>query len=306
MQTLTGNVAVVTGGGGGIGAALAERFGHEGMKVVVADILPEPLEAVAESLRDKGFDAIGVVTDVTSFESVCALRDATLDRFGAVHVVCNNAGVGSGAKGRMWEHHLNDWRWSFDVNVYGVIHGINAFVPVMLAQGTEGHVVNTSSGNGGFTPMAQNAIYPVTKAAVVTLTECLWGQLRAIDAKVSASVLFPSTRSPGIMNTGIWKAGANRPPRYARPGDEEPAGRDALEMFREQMAAMGKEVLFAPLEEVADMCVEGIKTDNFWITAPSEFQHAALRDRVESQIGQSPPNYLLGNSMNAMGSRVSK
>src|SRR5262245_47610142 len=144
MQNLTGKVAVVTGGGGGIGAALAERFGQEGMKVVVADILPDPLHAVADQLNAKGIDALGVVTDVTDYASVCALRDAALERYGAVHVVCNNAGIGSGAKGRMWEHHLNDWRWSFDVNVYGVIHGINAFVPLLLEQDDEGHVVNTS------------------------------------------------------------------------------------------------------------------------------------------------------------------
>ena len=165
-----------------------------------------------------GREVIGVVTDVTSLDSVEALRDATVEAFGGVHVVCNNAGIGSGAEGRLWEHHVNDWRWSLDVNVMGVVNGINAFVPTMIAQDVEGHVVNTTSSNGGFTPLINSAVYATTKAAIVTLTECLWGQLREVESKVSASLLYPSTRTPGLLKTGIWRPGANRPERYDRPG----------------------------------------------------------------------------------------
>jgi NAD(P)-dependent dehydrogenase (short-subunit alcohol dehydrogenase family) len=144
----------------------------------------------------------GVVTDVTSLESVEALRDATLEAYGAVHVLCNNAGIGSGSTGSLWEHHTNDWRWSLDVNVMGVVNGINAFVPTMLEQNVDGHVVNTTSGNGGFTPLVNSAVYATTKAAVVTITECLWGQLREQGKKVSASLLYPSTHTKGVLNTG--------------------------------------------------------------------------------------------------------
>ena len=133
-------------------------------------------------------------------ESVHELRDRTLDAYGAVHIVCNNAGVGAGAEGPMWEHELNDWRWALGVNVYGVIHGINAFVPAMLAGGDEGHVVNTSSGNGGIAPLPSTPQYAVTKAAVVTLTECLYAQLEAAGARISASVLFPG---PHMLRTGL-------------------------------------------------------------------------------------------------------
>ena len=213
---------------------------------------------------------IGVVTDVTSQESVEALRDATLAEYGAVHIVCNNAGIGSGSEGHIWEHHANDWRWSLDVNVMGVVNGINAFVPTLLAQDEEGHVVNTTSGNGGFTPLINSAVYATTKAAVVTITECLWGQLREIDAKVGASLLYPSTRTPGVLDTGIWRPGANRPEQYDRPGAPPKEGRDALAMFKERMDAVGMPVEFAPLSEVADICFEGIMADTFWITAPSE------------------------------------
>src|SRR4051795_6940114 len=190
MKDFAGKVAVVTGGGQGIGRALIERFTDEGMKVVLADVVPELVEATTSELRGDGREVTGVVTDVTSLESVEALRDATIGAYGAVHVVCNNAGIGSGSEGHMWEHHVNDWRWSLDVNVMGVVNGLNAFVSTMLAQDTEGHIVNTTSGNGGFTPIVNSAVYATTKAAVVTITECLWGQLRQIDAKVGASLLF--------------------------------------------------------------------------------------------------------------------
>lgn len=296
MKDLAGRVAVVTGGGAGIGRALGERFAQEGMKVVLADVIEDTLTTTVDELRAKYPDVTGVVTDVSSYESVEALRDATLAAYGAVHLVCNNAGVSSGSEGHLWEHHPQDWRWSVDVNVFGVIHGINAFVPVMLEQGTVGHVVNTSSGNGGFTPLINSAVYATTKAAVVTITECLWGQLREIDSLVSASVLFPSTRTPGMLNTGIWQPGKNRPDRYARPG-ATPEGRDALAEYKKRMDEAGMEVVFAPLEEVADLCLEGILADNFWITASSDRQADTLRARVASQIDQAPPEYLLSGSM---------
>ena len=120
-------------------------------------------------------------------------------------------------------------RWSLDVNVMGVVNGINAFVPTMLAQDAEGAVVNTTSGNGGFTPLIHSAIYATTKAAVTCLTECLWGQLRELGSKVTAHLLYPQGRSPGMLNTGIWRPGRHRPARYDRPGAPPPdTGRDQL------------------------------------------------------------------------------
>ena len=175
MREFTGRVAVVTGGGGGIGRALCERFAREGMKVVLADLMEEPLTKAVDDLRADGHDVIGVVTDVSDFGSVEHLRGRAYGQYGAVHVLCNNAGVGAGAEGKMWEHTLNDWGWGFSVNVWGVIHGIKAFVPAMLEGGEEGHIVNTSSGNGGIAPIPNTAIYATTKAAVTTLTEVLFG-----------------------------------------------------------------------------------------------------------------------------------
>ncbi|MAG33133.1 MAG: short-chain dehydrogenase [Deltaproteobacteria bacterium] len=290
MKDLRGRVAVVTGGAGGIGIAIGEAMLAEGMRVVLADIVEDPLnEAV------KGFgsnDVIGIPTDVASYESVCETRDRTLEHFGAVHVICNNAAVGAGAKGNVWEHHLNDWKWSLDVNVLGVINGMNAFVPTLVEQ-DEGHIVNTSSGNGAYTPLASSGIYPVTKAAVTTLTECLWGQLQEMGSKVGASILLPSSKTPGVLATGIWRAGAHRPDRYLRGDPDDNNPRDALAEYKARAAKAGEVVPEAPLSEVADLCIEAIRDDLFWATYPMERQTEKLRERTASQIDRTPPNYLL-------------
>ncbi len=293
---MPGKVAVVTGGGGGIGRALGERFALEGMKVVLADIDETALAGVVKELQDRDLDVIGVPTDTSSYESVEALRDATLAAHGAVHLVCNNAGIPSGSDGDIWDHHVNDWRWTIDVNVYGVIHGINAFVPVLLEQGGPGHVVNTTSSNGTFAPLYNSAVYSTTKAAVTNITECLWGQLRAANSQVQASLLFPSTRSRGIMNTGIFRPGRNRPERYNRPGQYGPEGRDALTPFIASMEAAGEQIKFAPLEEVADLALEGILADRFWIHLGSEQAAATINARAASMRDRTPPDYLLAPS----------
>jgi NAD(P)-dependent dehydrogenase (short-subunit alcohol dehydrogenase family) len=297
VKDFVGKVAVVTGGGQGIGRALVERFCAEGMKAVVADVVPELVVRTTAELRDQGNEVLGVVTDVTDLASVEALRDATLAEYGAIHVLCNNAGIGSASEGQIWDHHVNDWRWSFDVNVMGVVNGIHAIVPTMLAQDVEGHVVNTTSSNGGFTPLINSAVYAATKSAVATITECLWGQLREVEALVSASLLYPSTSTPGMLNTGLWRPGANRPERYDRPGAPPREGRDALTPFLDRMKASGMEVQFAPLEEVAELCFEGIRNDTFWITVPNEVQAGKIRARATSQIDQTEPEYLLERNL---------
>ncbi len=309
MKDFDGKVAVVTGSAGGIGRALVERFTDEGMRAVVADIDVKSVDVTVGELRDQGRDVIGVVTDVTELASLEALRDAALDAYGAVDVLCNNAGVGSASEGQMWEHHVNDWRWSLDVNVMGAVNGINAFLPTMLAQDTEGAVVNTTSGNGGFTPMIHSAVYATTKAALTCLTECLWGQLREIDAKVTAHLLYPSTRTPGMLKTGIWQPGRNRHARYDRPG-APPAdtGRDQLTPMEQRAAAAGQELTWAPLSEVADLCFEGIRDGVFWMSnstgdEPTPGSAASSVLRAQSQVDRSDPEYLI-QATNVMTGRT--
>ena len=261
----------------------------KGMKVVLADITAEKLDGVVKEFDSA--DVAGIPVDVTDFDSLCDLRDQTVDRFGGCHVIVNNAAVGAGAKGSVWEHHLNDWKWSLDVNVIGVINGMNAFIPLLVEQ-DEGHVVNTSSGNGAYYPMASSGIYPVTKAAVTTLTECLWGQLREMESKVSASLLLPSSPTPGVLATGIWAAGANRPDRYLRGDPDDRNVRNALADYKERAAAAGQEVVEAPLSDVADLCVRAIEEDLFWATYPLEHQMQKLDERYASMRNLSPPDYL--------------
>jgi NAD(P)-dependent dehydrogenase (short-subunit alcohol dehydrogenase family) len=302
MRDFAGKVAVVTGSAGGIGRALVERFTDEGMKAVVADIDATQVDATVGELRAQGRDVIGVTADVTEVGDLEALRDRTLEAYGSVDLLCNNAAVGSASEGHCWEHHMNDWRWSFDVNVLGVINGCNVFLPTMLAPGAEGAVVNTTSGNGGFAPLIQSAVYATTKAAITTYTECLWGQLRAIDAPITAHLLYPSTKTPGLLKTGIWQPGRHRQSRYDRPG-APPAdtGRDSLTMMLDRAEAAGQEITFAPLSEVADLCLEGIRDDIFWISQPGTGEVA--RARARSQADRTVPEYLVQGA-NVMTGRV--
>lgn len=288
MEQLAGRVAVVTGGASGVGRAMGERFAQVGMRVVLADVEQRALDTTVGELRDRGFDVTGVVTDVSRQESVDELRDRTLDAYGAVHVVCNNAGVGAGAEGPVWEHELNDWRWALGVNVYGVIHGINAFVPVMLAGGDEGHVVNTSSGNGGIAPLPSTPQYAVTKAAVVTLTECLYAQLQAARARISASVLFPG---PHMLRTGLWESWRNRPADLPKTKPRQ-APYLSLDDWEKMMREAGLPVQYTPVEEVAARVVDAIRADEFWILAPSERSDAQIRARADSMLARKNPTYL--------------
>jgi NAD(P)-dependent dehydrogenase (short-subunit alcohol dehydrogenase family) len=288
MRELTGRTAVVTGAASGIGRAMAERFAAEGMRVVLADVEQPALDGAVAAVTDAGGDAIGVLTDVADPGSVEHLRDAAWEAFGAVHVLCNNAGVGSGAQGRMWEHELNDWRWAMSVNVWGVVHGLNAFLPSMLAHGEPGHVVNTSSGNGGISPLPAQAVYATTKAAVTTISECLYAQLREIDAPIGASVLFPG---PHMLRTGLWTSGRNRPAELAQARPPEgPA--PTIEDYEAKMAAAGIDIVYTPAEEVADRVVTAIRAGNFWILPPNERTDDSIRRRAESMLQRENPTYL--------------
>jgi len=288
VDRLEGRVAVVTGGAGGIGLALGRAFGQAGMKVVLADVGPEKLEAATAELDGEGVDAHGVVCDVSELDSVRALHDATVKQYGAVHVVCNNAGIGAGAEGPMWEHEERDWAWAVAVNLWGVIHGISTFVPTLLAQGDEGHVVNTSSGNGGLAPLPSTPQYAVTKAAVVTLTECLYAQLRATSELVGASVLFPG---PHILRTGLFESWRTRPERFAKARPRQ-TPYVTVEQLEEQMRAAGVEPHYTDPSEVAVRVVEALRSGAFWILPESENSDATIRARADSMLARADPAYL--------------
>jgi NAD(P)-dependent dehydrogenase (short-subunit alcohol dehydrogenase family) len=285
---LRGAVAVVTGGGNGLGRALCERFGREGMRVVLADLMADRVEQAEKELRADGLDVTGVVTDVSDRSSVEGLRDAALAAYGKVNVLCNNAGIGAGAEGRLWEHEDNDWRWAIAVNLWGVIHGIDVFVPQMLAQGDDCHIVNTSSGNGAISPLPSTPQYAVTKAGVVTLTECLYGQLADVTDKVRCSVLLPG---PHMLRTGLFESWRTRPDRFAkeRPRETPYVTYEAMES---QMEAAGIAVEYTPVEDVAGDVVAAVRSGTFWIHPPNPRSDEQLRARTASVLARTNPDYL--------------
>lgn len=294
MAVLEGKVGVVTGGAGGIGKAIGRRFGEEGMKVVLADVLEEPLDQAVAALRAEGLDVAGVLTDVTDYSSVEHLAKQALFLYGAVHVVCNNAGTGGVSEGYLWEHDLADWRWGIDVNVLGVIHGIKAFVPILLEQ-DEGHVVNTCSGNGSLAPIARGAlggpamaVYPLTKAAVLCVTESLYTHLQLAGSKVQAHALFPS----GFLNTGIWESWRNRPGQYA-PTQERRTPEQTLDAVLDRFESAGMKVEFTPLENVAAQVVDGIKEGRFWMMGPPSAGDDVITRKAASIVARSAPDYLI-------------
>jgi NAD(P)-dependent dehydrogenase (short-subunit alcohol dehydrogenase family) len=288
MQQLDGRVAVVTGAASGIGLALARRFGAEGMKVVLSDVEETRLAERAARLEAEGLRVLAVPCDVRFQSSVDDLRDAALKEFGAVHLVCNNAGVARApGGGYMWEYDLNDWSWILAVNVMGVVHGIRSFVPLLIEQGQEAHVVNTSSGNGGLTPMRGLPIYAASKSAVTQISECLWGQLEAVTDKIGVSVLYPGPRA---LDTGLWSAERNRPAELAQSKPRETQNIEGLKRF---MADAGVPFEVTALEDIAAFVVEGIRAKRFWLLPESENMDNSIRARAESMIARDQPDYMI-------------
>jgi NAD(P)-dependent dehydrogenase (short-subunit alcohol dehydrogenase family) len=278
MKDLGGKVAVVTGAASGIGRSLAARFAAEGMKVVLADVEAAPLAAAEAELLASGASVLAVVTDVTSGAAVAALAERAVTRFGAVHVVCNNAGVGGGA-GPMWTLTEADWTWTLGVNLWGVIHGIRAFVPRMIAQG-EGHVVNTASIAGLLSPQFMGP-YVATKHAVVALSEVLARDLEIASAKVKVSVLCP-----GFVRTRIAESERNRPAQLSDAATEEQrearAGSGAAQMVHAMVEAG-----ISP-DVVAERVVEAIRAETFYVLPHPELL-GAVKHRMDDILkGQYP------------------
>ena len=279
MQDLKGKVAVVTGGASGIGRALVDQFVAEQMRVVIGDVETAALDKTVAELRERGADVTGVQVDVTSFQSVSALADAAYETYGAVHVLVNNAGVGPPG-GLVWESTPNDWSWTFQVNVFGVAHGVQAFVPRMIASGEDGTIVNTSSTDGPIAPMPQAACYAATKSAVTCLTECLDAQLRDEGTNLTAAVFYPSGK--GLLDTGLWTSDRNRPEDLAR---EKP--RSSPVMTVAELAEKGMPI--QPLDEVAADVVDGIKQGRFVIVLDVDRHAETLRARAEAIAAHQNP-----------------
>lgn len=268
-----GRVAVVTGAASGIGLGLSQRFAAEGMRVVMADVESPALMSAAEHLVGQAAQVLPVVVDVSKAEQVEKLRDRAVDAFGAVHVLCNNAGVG-GAAGPLWQISPGEWEWVLGVNLWGVINGVRSFMPLLLEQDAA-HIVNTSSIFGVFAGVL--GPYSVSKHAVVAYSESLYFQLRDLGAPVGVSVLCP-----GGVQTRFGDSDRNRPPEAGprpAPGPSERASSEQLS----RLTPMGRQP-----SEVADIVVDAIRSSRFYVLTSTN-RNGAVRRRGEEVVAGGPP-----------------
>ena len=269
-----GKVAVVTGAASGIGLGLSERFAAEGMHVVMADVEEPALSKAASALADNGASVLPVLTDVADPAAVGALRDSAVAAFGAVHVVCNNAGVG-GPHGALWECPPGEWDWVLGVNLGGVINGVRAFMPLLLEQDA-GHMVNTSSIFGVFAGTL--GPYGVSKHAVAALTETLYFNLKSLGVShVGVSVLCP-----GAVRTNFGTSARNRPSWAGAPAVRGEAEQESTERFN-RLSVAG-----ASPAEVAAIVVDGIRAQRFYLLT-SENRNEAVTRRGEEIVAGGPP-----------------
>lgn len=280
MQQFKGRTAVVTGAGSGIGKALAERFAAEGMNLVLADVQQAALQEVADQLSAQGAQVVAQPTDVSSADAVKALADAAWARFGAVHLVCNNAGIVPGARFRpIWETPIEDWHWSLNVNLMGIVHGIHAFIPRMLADGQDGHIVNTIS-VAGLVSGANSPAYGAAKHAALRATEALYTSLRDAGSQIGVTALCP-----GVVLTGISQSERNRPADLVPQGGVK--GDDITNLS--DYAAV-KAAGLTP-SQVADITMDAIRARQFYAVTTTAFD-AGIRERMESILTRQNPQFL--------------
>ena len=276
MNDFEGRVAVVTGAASGIGFAMAERFAKEGMRVALADIEAPALERAAERLAAQGAEVVPIPTDVSRPEQVQALADRTLEAFGAVHVVCNNAGVF--ASGKLWDAPLDDYEWLMGVNVYGVVHGIRTFVPILLEQGEEGHVVNTAS-MAAVTSMPWTGIYFMTKHAVLSLSETLYHELTQQGAKIGVSVVCPE-----VIATGIDRSDRNRPDEFQLGAAA--AADETRKLVNEGLSAGVQSGI--PPARIAARTLEAIRATRFYVLAEDVWRRTCDTRLEDIRLARNP------------------
>jgi NAD(P)-dependent dehydrogenase (short-subunit alcohol dehydrogenase family) len=284
MKDFNGKLAVVTGGASGVGFAIGEALAKQGAKVVLTDIEQDSLENSSALLTNQSLDVFCKVADVSNVDSMQELADWCQEEHGPVHLLFNNAGVAPAELLPIWETKPNDWQWAYGVNVMGVLHGIQAFVPGMLAHGEESRVINTCSGNGAFINLPSTPIYTSSKASVSSITEVLKLQLEQADANVKVSILFPG---PHTVRTKLFSAERNRPEELPRDPNAPEHPISSVEDMLEMMSSMGIEMETTEPEEVASFCLSQIQEGNYWINPVNDKSEQAFKDRVESIISRS-------------------
>jgi NAD(P)-dependent dehydrogenase (short-subunit alcohol dehydrogenase family) len=281
MKDFKGKVAVITGGAGGIGMGLAGKCAQEGMKIVLADIEMPALGEAERTLKSQGAEVLAVPTDVSVLKEVEALAEKALAAFGGVHLLFNNAGVQVGVRRSktLWEETYNDWEWVVGVNLWGVVHGIKTFLPIMLRQGTPGHIVNTSS-VGGLMSGTEIGTYKITKAAIVMLSETLYLQLKKRNEPIGVSVLCPA----GVRSK-LNEAERNRPTRWQNPPETEPLTPDQEALYR---FFQGLNENAMPPARFAEFIFRAIERDQLFVLTHPEMS-PRVRQRCDDIINQRNP-----------------
>jgi NAD(P)-dependent dehydrogenase (short-subunit alcohol dehydrogenase family) len=272
VRDFRNKVAVVTGAASGIGKAMAQRFAAEGMRLALADIEQGPLFQFADELRAAGTRVICERVDVSKPEDLETLASRAYDGFGAVNLLCNNAGIlPPGAP--VWKESLTSWHWTLNVNFFGVLHGVQAFVPRMLKANQEAHIVNTAS-LAGVTTRPLMSAYNVSKHAVVALSECLYAELQLTSDKIHVSVLCPA-----FSKTRLAESARNRPAGVEADPAASFGFHDALKKIVDEGT---------PPEEIVDAVIEAVRENQFWIFTHPQLDYG-IRDRFESMLARTNP-----------------
>ena len=281
MREFCDKVAVITGAASGIGRGIAERCARERMRVVLSDIDEQSLFQTARELQDQGAEVLAVVTDVAKLGEIVNLAQKTLSAFGGVHMLCNNAGVVAGKW--IWESTIADWEWVIGVNLWGVVHGLNVFVPIMLKQDVDCHIVNTASMEG-LTAFSGNGIYRATKHAVVSLSETLYLELEQIRARIKVSLLCPGGVASRIGETRHTRPSPipATPHTMAGPYDNE-LGQHFWQRVLEETIQP---------DEVAESVFSAIREERFYILTHPQYAFGIQRRIDDILQGHNPTNML--------------
>jgi len=286
VQDFNNKVAVITGGASGVGRSLAFALGRLGAKIAVGDVDGSAMEQVHSDLAAEGIECLVQFCDVTSPESLDALADKAQEQFGGIHLVFANAGIGAGESGAMWDYSDKDWQWCLNVNLWGVINSIKAFMPRLVAQNEPAHFVVTGSGNGAFLVYPDQPIYTASKAAVHAITENLHYQVSAAQSPVKVSALFPG---PHVVDTGLFNSGRVRPEELKKEVEGNESGISSVDDMKKMCAEFGIELQTTHPDEVAEMAVAGLRQDAFWLLATTEDTDAKIQARADMILKRETP-----------------
>lgn len=286
MQDFKDKVAVITGGAGGVGRAIGLALAREGAKIVVADIEKDATDKTVADIKALGVDAIGLHADVTKLESMKQAQADAVEAFGDYHLVFANAGIGAGEFGMLWDYDDNDWNWGFNVNVWGVINTIRAFMPLLAERNVESHFVISGSANGAVVKLPYTPIYTCTKAAVQSITENLYFQMRQLESNVQVNALMPG---PHSVDTGIFNSARNRPEDLPNNPMKPDFGMKTADDMVQMMGQAGIKVEITQPEEVAETALQGLRDNAFWIMPLPDAIEDAMKNYHQTIYDRAPP-----------------